>query len=280
MTTTWGRQTESTVVFLHGAADSRKLGPAHADDLTAAGASLVTFDRPGYGLSARHVGRRLADSVDDLRQVLDELGIERCIVAAWSAGAAFALAAGVHLPDRVQAIRLVAPLAPVDSEVGTSQLPEGQASRLKMLSRLPVNQRQLSRLVHFTIRSEVKRRRADPEAFLHRMADRSPADRQALEDPEVWAVSLANVVSAVTQGGGGWADDVSVVLTPWGIDLSTVEQPVQLWHGTEDLDVGPVASRYFADRLPNCSLTEVEGGGHLGTLFGLWPRLLAPLSTG
>jgi pimeloyl-ACP methyl ester carboxylesterase len=190
----------------------------------------------------------------------------------------FALAAAVHLPDRVQAIRLVAPLAPIDSEVGTTQVPEGQASRLKMLSRLPVNQRQLSRLVHFTIRSEVKRRRADPEAFLQRVSDRSPADGQALEDPEVWDVCRANVVSAVTQGGGGWADDVSVVLTPWGVDLSTVEQPVQLWHGTKDVDIGPTASEYFADRLPNCTLTEVEGGGHLGTLFALWRQLLAPLS--
>jgi pimeloyl-ACP methyl ester carboxylesterase len=276
MARVWDSEAPATVLFFHGTPDSRLLGPAHSDDLGGALCRLITFDRPGYGLSDRRRGRALSETVSDVSQLLDELGVERCIVAAWSAGAAFALASAAGLPDRVEAVRLVAPLAPFSSEVGSSQLSSDQAGRLSLLSRLPLNHVQLARVVLASIRGEARRRRRDPEAFLRRLADRSPADRVVLEEPEVRAVLVADIEAALQDGAEGWADDVSVMVTPWGVDLSAVTQTVQLWHGLDDVDVLPVASRFFAERMADAELVEVEDAGHL-VLFSLWPQLLAPL---
>ena len=40
---------------------------------------LVTYARAGYGASSRHPGRSVADVVTDMEQVLDHLGVDRCV---------------------------------------------------------------------------------------------------------------------------------------------------------------------------------------------------------
>src|SRR4051795_2300150 len=51
-----------TVFVLHGTPSSGMLYPPNVEDAAAHGLRLVSYDRPGYGGSTPHPGRRVADA--------------------------------------------------------------------------------------------------------------------------------------------------------------------------------------------------------------------------
>ena len=73
----WGDRDGFPVFSLHGTPGSR-LG-RHYDEgaYVEAGAWVITYDRPGYGASDRHRGRRVVDCVSDVADIADALGIGR-----------------------------------------------------------------------------------------------------------------------------------------------------------------------------------------------------------
>jgi pimeloyl-ACP methyl ester carboxylesterase len=102
------------VVYLHGAPDSRLARGGPVD-----GVRLLAVDRPGYGGSApqrwppdlRGFGRELG-------RLLDRLGVERCALAAWSAGAPWAFGAAAVLGARVSRVTTYGAVRAVDLDVG------------------------------------------------------------------------------------------------------------------------------------------------------------------
>ena len=69
------------LLFCHGTPGaSTQFGP-WARGAAARGLRLVTWSRPGYGASTRRAGRTVADDVDDAAAVLDQLGVDTCLVA-------------------------------------------------------------------------------------------------------------------------------------------------------------------------------------------------------
>jgi pimeloyl-ACP methyl ester carboxylesterase len=68
----------------------------------------VTYDHRGTGVTT-HSGERISfeNLVDDLFWLLDKLSIERCVLAAESAGAVVALEAALRAPERFEGLCLV-----------------------------------------------------------------------------------------------------------------------------------------------------------------------------
>ena len=66
-------------------------------------------------------------------------------------------------------------------------------------------------------------------------------------------------------GGGhyGWLDDGLATVAPWGFDLASIETPVLLLQGGQDLMV-PAAHAYgMAEVLPNATLEYLPEEGHM-----------------
>jgi pimeloyl-ACP methyl ester carboxylesterase len=105
----WGDPGGAPLLFLHGMPGSRLLQTTvDANDRL----SVVTYDRPGYGLSTPTPGRTVAAVADDIAAVADALGWQRFAVAGVSAGGPHALAAAALLPDRVTRCAAIVTLAP------------------------------------------------------------------------------------------------------------------------------------------------------------------------
>lgn len=94
------------VVLVHGMASDHGTWRALAGDLRRAGRSVVSVDLRGHGRSAHAPTYLLDDFRDDLRFVLDDLGVARADVVAHSLGAQAALRMAMAHPDRVRRIVL------------------------------------------------------------------------------------------------------------------------------------------------------------------------------
>ena len=112
----WGDPEGFPVLCLHGTPGSRF--SRHHDEgvYAAAGARVVTYDRPGYGGSMRHRGRDVVDCVEDVVALADALGLERFAVIGYSGGGPHALAVAARLPDRVTRAACDVGVAPYDAD--------------------------------------------------------------------------------------------------------------------------------------------------------------------
>src|SRR5262245_59519225 len=76
------------------------------------GLRLVTYSRPGYGVSQRHPGRAVADCAADVAAILDAIESDHCVTVGWSGGGPHALATGALLPERTAAVATIAGAGP------------------------------------------------------------------------------------------------------------------------------------------------------------------------
>jgi class 3 adenylate cyclase len=95
---------------------------------------VILFDKRGIGLSDRDVGDSTLDErMDDLRAVLDAVGLTRAAVLGFSEGGALAMLFAATYPERVQALVLYATMARVrpapDYPEGKGQVAVIQAVR-------------------------------------------------------------------------------------------------------------------------------------------------------
>lgn len=249
------------LLYLHGAPGSRsEAGPESpfAAALGAAGVRFIGMERAGYGLSAPRAGRRMYEQAADVEEFADRLGLQRFAIVGWSAGGPVALATAARVADRVSAIGAIASLAPID---GGGLEGVGERAFLEQAMRDPD-----------ALRVEMKElaaaMRSDPAtASLSLLGPiLCDADVEFTLQPEINAFMMANLVESARGDFAGYADDCVAEVTDWGFDLADVVTPARLVHGTDDRIVPIRHSRYLANALPNASLTEYEGDGHISVL--------------
>lgn len=74
------------LVWFHGTPSSTEPPPALEKAAKQQGVKIISAARPGYGDSARHVGRRIVDAVADSQALNEHLGVKECLVMGWSGG--------------------------------------------------------------------------------------------------------------------------------------------------------------------------------------------------
>src|SRR5262249_34342585 len=100
------------VLALHGTPGCRLQRWPHEELYQELGVCFVTSDRGGYGRSSRRHGRSVADAVDDVVAIADELGFDRFAVSGGSGGGPHVLATAALCPDRVVRATCMVGVAP------------------------------------------------------------------------------------------------------------------------------------------------------------------------
>jgi pimeloyl-ACP methyl ester carboxylesterase len=258
----YGDPDGSPVFLLHGTPGCRLSG-RHPDEsrVVEAGLRLITYDRPGYGQSARHKGRRVVDCVADITAIADELGIDRFFVKGGSGGGPHALAAGARLPQRVTRVACDVGVAPYE------------ADDIDWLAGMdPANVREFNWALagEETLRPELEKQaeeaiakvEADPKTLLNEF-NLSAADLAVLEDPRVQQRLRATTREAFANGVSGWVDDDLAFTVPWGFDVSELEVPVEIRYGATDVLVPAGHGEWLAAHIPHSTVTVDDSGGHL-----------------
>src|SRR3712207_6516830 len=100
------------VVLMHGLTATRRYTVMGSSALPRQGYRLTTFDARGHGESSPAPDREAyeyRDLVEDLRAVLDHLGVERAAIGGASMGAHTAMAFALAWPERVAALVQITP---------------------------------------------------------------------------------------------------------------------------------------------------------------------------
>ncbi len=104
--------TGHTVVLLHGLTATRRYVVQGSRGLERQGFRVIAYDARGHGASSpapSREGYEYSDLTADLGRVLDDLELERCVLAGSSMGAATALAFALASPERVDALVQITP---------------------------------------------------------------------------------------------------------------------------------------------------------------------------
>ena len=102
------------------------------------------------------------------------------------------------------------------------------------------------------------------------------ADDRLLAQPDVLDPMKALLREGARQGSAGFASDEAVALTPWAFSVADIRQPVLVWVGESDLQVGRAHGDYLAASIPRATLVTFPGAGHLFPISH-WGEMLAAL---
>jgi pimeloyl-ACP methyl ester carboxylesterase len=92
-----------------------------------------------------------------------------------------------------------------------------------------------------------------------------PIDRAVLAGQ--FAENLAATMRHALAGGyAGWIDDDLAFVQPWGFALESIQCPVELWQGDEDLMVPSAHSHWLDRKMPSARLNFVKGQGHVSLI--------------
>lgn len=246
-------------VYTTGTPASGLVGLGYDAGARAAGIRWISVDKPGYGHSDYDPQRSLLRYAQDVEALLDHLGLERTAVAGESGGGPHVLALAYALPARVTTALVLAGMGPGDGD----WVREGMK---------PMNRRLfwLARRAPWLLRpalGSMGRKLADERkraAFVEKQSSVAPpADLAVMEaNPGLLELTIAGAAGAFRQGPRGAAQEMAVFGRPWGFALEDVNVPVELWHGTQDVNVPVAVAREVARRLPNCRARIYEGEGH------------------
>lgn len=259
------------VLWFHGFGATRLI--RHPDESIAArhGIRLISVDRPGIGLSTRRPGRLVRDFADDIATLADRIGLDRFAIVAWSGGGPYALACASAMPERVGALGLVAPAAPIAG-------PDVGPYRTTFWRVTAVSAAIAPWVVHAGMRKWARDQRRDPAGHLDAAIATMPEpDRAILARPELRAVLLANAPEVYRQGAAGLGDEAVAIARPWGFDPASVRVPVRIWHGDLDAAVPAAMGRHLAARLPNARATFLPGEAH-HVFLERWDEILGEVA--
>jgi len=261
------------VLHFHGTPGSR-LEMAWADEAVAqAGVHLVAFDRPGYGRSTQ-VGFSLSQVARLGIDLADRLGWQRFATLGWSGGGPFALATAAGAAARVSAVGVISGAGPFQEMPGALEGLSGGDAEGAALS---VSDRDAAAAAFAGTFADLAAVSDETQLLAALRPALSERDQRVLARPPLAAALLRDIQEAFRQGslGGGW-DNVAWI-GAWDFALASVQCPVLLWYGDEDLMAPPSVGSWLADHLPNAQLTMRRGYGHLAAFEHL-PEMLGQLN--
>jgi pimeloyl-ACP methyl ester carboxylesterase len=249
--------------YFHGGPGSRLEGLLFDELNQQLGIRMIAADRPGFGLSDFQEDRTYLDWPDDVRELADQLGIDRFAVLGWSSGGPHAAAVAHGIPQRLAVVAIVAGEGPyVGDDFPQSVLTSAAftGSRVNKLFIWSANHCPWLMRTFFTMARILIFK--DPAGFGEGSfgSEMSAKDKQLFTRREF----SAGMVEALRQGAEGWTREYTIERLDWPFKLEDIHAPtVLVFHGEEDTGVHPRVGEYVSMRIPSCDEPTIyPGEGH------------------
>lgn len=250
------------IVWMHGTPGARRQVPLEARAFAAElGVRIIGIDRPGIGSSSPYVYDNVLDWTEDLRLLLDALGVDTFRLVGLSGGGPYVLAAGAAMPERVLAAAVLGGVAPTrgpDAAPGGLMQLAVKCAPMLGLMRRPVG---------FAMTQGIRAVRplAGPVLDLY-AAVQPTGDKNLLARPEFKAMFIDDLLNGSRTQMSAPLTDLVLFTRDWGFALADVQVPVRWWHGDADHIVPFDHGQHCVDRLLDATMTVIDGESHLGGL--------------
>lgn len=244
-------------LYVPGSPSSGLLGAVFDRTARETGVRWVAVDKPGFGASDHDPDLSLPRTAADIKQLADHLGLGRWAVAGESGGGPHALAVAHLLGERVTTCLVLSGVGP----------PHAQSAGDRVN---PANRRMtaLARHAPWLLRAQMSlldRMLKDPvgaKQWEHAIRESAPeVDRRAWERFDSSSM-LPAAQDAFRSGERSAAQELTVLVRPWGFALETITCPVEFWHGAADENVPVGVARRVAAEIPGSRTRIVEDAGH------------------
>ncbi|HEY7525772.1 MAG TPA: alpha/beta hydrolase [Candidatus Limnocylindria bacterium] len=264
------------IVYHHGTPSSAMPPYGWADAFAERSLRFVAWSRPGYADSTRHEGRSVASVADDVRQVLDQLGIDRAYTIGWSGGGPHATATTALLPDRIVGGASIAGVAPYPAAgidwyagMGPENVEEFGAA-LESPEALAAFLDRFYPAFNQVTADEI----ADSFGGLIDHVDRGSLTGEFAEN------MAATTRDGLRNGYWGWFDDDIAFTRDWGFEMGAIAVPFHVWQGSHDRMVPYAHGRWLADHVGSSCIHLHPDEGHLTLAVDAIGRILDELVGG
>lgn len=268
-----GARDGEAVLFLHGCLCGNRMPNAAARHFAQNGIRLLAPARPWHGQSDGHSILLLDPKryAHDLREMLDQLEVDKVSVVAFDVGSIFALTCLPELQDKVSGLLCVSAQPPMRSFQDFASAPPQQ----KLFAILP--RVSVSLLSYMAKIGDKRLKRDGPGGFAQTVFGGAPADLDACEDPHLLDLFWQGHLFHVENGSDSFINDCRFVASDWDRTLQPANVPIHFIHGTQNRSIRPERILAFAERL-NARVTLVENAGHSLPFshWKHWVRFLDP----
>jgi pimeloyl-ACP methyl ester carboxylesterase len=235
------------VLICHGTS-SNCFSTEESDPLVAAGVSVLTPSRPGYGRTPLTAGHSPAQAADALIALLDALKIQTCSIMAISGGGPTGLTLAASYPQRVKRLILIAAVSQPENRPNEPAYKNQSAfygpmhnltwGMLGLMSRLSPRTMARQTLAIFSSH--------DPDDSLQKLSE---------EDIR----QIAHFYQGRSSRQGALADATHMV----GAELlESIHQPALVIHSREDNSVPFAHAVWSLQHIPQAELCEAGFTGH------------------
>jgi pimeloyl-ACP methyl ester carboxylesterase len=264
-------------LLFHGGSPSAAVAyPPFEPALERLSLRMITYSRPGYGASSPRPHREepwtVADDVAEAVAILDEFGVAEFLTIGGSGGGPRALGCAALLPQRCRAAVSFAGLAPCGAPgldwtagMGPENVRDYEAARTGRDAVTPYLEEQVAGMAAVTA--------ADVIASFGGLVDMVDARAVTGEVAEYLATSMRR---AALQGISGILEDAMTIVSPWGFDVTTIDVPVSIWQGSQDLMVPFAHGQWLAASIPTARAHLLEDEGHISLIHRV-PDMFAEL---
>ncbi|KAL4428008.1 hypothetical protein ABPG75_002097 [Micractinium tetrahymenae] len=253
----------SVLLHFHGFLSSRLEAALLDADARHHGMSVLAVDRPGHGGSTLNPQQTVESTAEDVKELLDSLGLHSVFIQGASGGAPYACATAALLGTRAAGLLLVCPLMPAAGREAELLFGVSPSSL-----RLAHGAQHHPWRVWATLHALRLLQRIPHGNLLLRLGGFSEEDRRVMaERPEAAAALTAAVREGLAQGVRGALQDLQLFyVNPPAVDLSSLALPTHIWQGTLDSTTPPAMACAYARALPKATLHELEEG-HISLPF-------------
>ena len=256
-------ESKVALVCHHGTPSDSTLWNDWGGDALINNLRLVSISRPGYAFSDRNPGRSVSDVVEDVIDVLDEIGVEKFLAIGWSGGGPHALACAALLPSRCIAASILAGVGPhgePDLDSISDMGPENIEHKKVTLQGETALRKwaEVNATPWITITDEELAGALGglvPEIDVKALNEQGQA--------KIWASSIRR---ALNNGIDGYIDDSLLFCKDWGFRTENIKIPVTIWQGDLDLMVPLKHAEWLIKNIPKARSKLQYGHGHISLI--------------